>query len=32
MWSGRRLKPTQPVARVRSGRRTVADLISENRE
>ena len=32
MWSGRRLKPTKPVARVRSGRRTVADLIIENRE
>ena len=32
MWSGRRLKPTKPVARVRSGRRTVADLITENRE
>ena len=31
-WSGRRLKPTKPVARVRSGRKTVADLISENRE
>ena len=32
LWSGRRLQPTKPVARVRSGRRTVADLISENRE
>ena len=32
LWSGRRLKPTTPVARVRSGRKTVADLISENRE
>jgi prevent-host-death family protein len=32
LWSGRRLKPTKPVARVRSGRRTVADLITENRE
>ena len=32
LWSGRRLKPTKPVARVRRGRRTVADLISENRE
>ena len=32
LWSGRRLKPMKPVARVRSGRRTVADLISENRE
>ena len=32
LWSGRRLKPTKPVARVRSGRKTVADLISENRE
>ena len=31
LWSGRRLKPTKPVARARSGRRTVADLISENR-
>lgn len=31
LWSGRRLKPIKPVARVR-GRRTVADLISENRE
>ena len=31
VWSGRRLKPTKPVARARSGRRTVADLISENR-
>ena len=32
LWSGRRLKPAKPVARVRNGRRTVADLISENRE
>jgi prevent-host-death family protein len=32
LWSGRRLKPTMPVARVRSRRKTVADLISENRE
>jgi prevent-host-death family protein len=30
-WSGRRLARTKPVARVR-GKRTVADLISENRE
>lgn len=32
LWSGRRLKPMKPLARVRSGRRTVADLIGENRE
>ena len=32
LWSGRRLKPTTPVARVRGNRTTVADLISENRE
>ena len=32
LWSGRRLKPIKPVARVRGDRRTVADLISENRE
>ena len=32
LWSGRRLEPMKPVARVRTGRRTVADLISENRE
>ena len=32
VWSGRRLKPATPVARVRGGRNTVADLISENRE
>jgi len=31
LWSRRRLKPTKPVARVRSGRRNVADLITENR-
>ena len=30
-WSGRHLGPTRPVARVR-GRRTIADLVSENRE
>jgi prevent-host-death family protein len=30
-WSGRRLTRTKPVARVR-GKRTVADLVSENRE
>ncbi|PYT68570.1 MAG: type II toxin-antitoxin system prevent-host-death family antitoxin [Acidobacteria bacterium] len=30
-WSGRRLPRTKPVARLR-GRRTVADLVSENRE
>ena len=32
LWSGRRLKRSKPVARVRGSRRTVADLISENRE
>jgi prevent-host-death family protein len=32
VWSGRRLKPAKPVARVRSSRRTVADLVNENRE
>jgi prevent-host-death family protein len=32
LWSGRRLQPTKPVARVRGSRKTVADLISENRE
>lgn len=32
LWSGRRLKPAKPVARVRGRRKTVADLISENRE
>ena len=32
VWSGRRLKPAKPAARVRSRRKTVADLISENRE
>jgi prevent-host-death family protein len=32
LWSGRRLQPTKPLARVRSRRKTVADLISENRE
>ena len=30
-WSGRRLARTKPAARVR-GKRTVADLVSENRE
>jgi len=30
-WSGRRLGRAKPVARVR-GKRTVADLVSENRE
>jgi len=32
LWSGRRLKPTKPVARARSRRKSVAALISENRE
>ena len=32
LWSGRRLKPTTPVPRVRGSQKTVADLISENRE
>lgn len=32
LWSGRRLKRAKPVARVRGRRKTVADLISENRE
>jgi prevent-host-death family protein len=31
LWSGRRLAKTKPVARVR-GRRTVADIVVENRE
>ena len=30
-WSGRRLARTRPVARLR-GRRTIADLVGENRE
>jgi prevent-host-death family protein len=30
-WSGRRLRPAQPVAKVR-GDRAVADLVVENRE
>jgi prevent-host-death family protein len=30
-WSGRPLKPMKPVARIR-GRKTVADLVSENRD
>lgn len=30
-WSGRRLRPIKPVGRVR-GNRSVADLISENRD
>ena len=30
-WSGRRLRRVKPVARVR-GKRTVADVVSENRE
>ena len=30
-WSGRPLKPMKPVARTR-GRKTVADLVSENRD
>jgi prevent-host-death family protein len=32
LWSGRRLKPTKPVARPHRSRKTVADLVSENRE
>ena len=32
LWSGRRLRPATPVARVRGGRKRVADLVSENRE
>ncbi len=32
LWSGRRLKSTKPVVRVRDSQKTVADLISENRE
>ena len=32
LWSGRRLKPTAPVARVRGRQKTVSDMISENRE
>lgn len=31
LWSGRRLGKTKPVARVR-GKRTVADIVVENRE
>lgn len=31
LWSGRRLGTTKPVARVR-GKRTVADIVVENRE
>jgi prevent-host-death family protein len=29
-WSGRRLRPAKPVAKVRAGR-TIADLVVENR-
>ena len=31
LWNGRRFRPGKPVARVR-GKRTVADLVIENRE
>ena len=31
LWNGRRLAKTKPVARVR-GKRTVADIVVENRE
>ena len=31
LWSGHRLRPTRPLARL-GGKRTVADLVSENRE
>ena len=31
VWSGKRLEPMSPVARTR-GKRTVADLVIENRE
>jgi prevent-host-death family protein len=30
-WSGRRLRPAKPTSKVR-GRRTIADLVIENRE
>ena len=30
-WNGKKLKPMQPVARLR-GKRTIADLLIENRE
>jgi prevent-host-death family protein len=30
-WSGRRLRPAKPVGKVR-GKRTIADLVVENRE
>jgi len=30
-WSGKKLKPTKPVARTR-GKKTVSDLVIENRE
>ena len=32
LWSGQRLQTTTPVARVRGSRKTLSDLISENRE
>lgn len=31
-WSGRKLPAGRPVARVRRGRRTVADIVVENRD
>jgi prevent-host-death family protein len=31
LWNGRRLGKTKPVARIR-GKRTVADIVAENRE
>jgi prevent-host-death family protein len=31
LWNGKRLRKTRPVARIR-GRRTVADIVVENRE
>ena len=30
-WSGRKLKPMKPIARLR-GKKSIADLISDNRE
>jgi prevent-host-death family protein len=31
-WSGQRLRPAKPIGRVRGGRKTIADLVAENRE
>jgi prevent-host-death family protein len=32
LWSGKKLKPGRPIAKVKTGRKTLAEIVAENRD